>query len=73
MSPEHQLLHVSCLCVLCASVWPWFALQFALQDLKIALASSGNKCTLTVCTVLCGITITRACVSSNHAVPQEGA
>ena len=32
---------VSCLCAVCVSVWSWlvlqFALQFALQDLKIAL------------------------------------
>ena len=38
MSPEHySLLHVSCLCVACISVWSWLALQFVLQDLKIAL------------------------------------
>ena len=44
MSPEHQSLNVSCLCVavcwVCVSVWSWSALQFALQDLKIALANT---------------------------------
>ena len=35
MSPEHQSLNVSRLCVACVSVWSWSALQFALQDLKI--------------------------------------
>ena len=38
MSPEYQSLNVSCLCVAFVSVWSWFALQFMLQDLKIALA-----------------------------------
>ena len=28
---------MSCLCVVCVSTWSWLALQFALQDLKIAL------------------------------------
>ena len=28
------------LCVVCVSVWSWFALQFALQDLKITLANT---------------------------------
>ena len=28
------------LCVACVSVWSWSALQFALQDLKIALANT---------------------------------
>ena len=37
MSPEHQSLNVSCLCVACVSVWSWAALQFALPDLKIAV------------------------------------
>ena len=29
-----------CVCVACVSVWSWSALQFALQDLKIALANT---------------------------------
>ena len=40
MSPKHQSLNVSCLCVACVSVWSWSALQFALQDLKIALTNT---------------------------------
>ena len=35
MSPEHQSLNVSCLCVACVSVWSSSALPLALQDLKI--------------------------------------
>ena len=33
-------LNVSCLCVACLSVWSWSALQFATQDLKMALANT---------------------------------
>ena len=40
VSPEHQSLNVSCLGMACVSVWSWSALQFALQDLKIALANT---------------------------------
>ena len=42
MSTERKSLNMSCvlLCVACVSVWLWFALQFALQDLKIALANT---------------------------------
>ena len=31
-----------CWCVACVSVWSWSVLQFALQDLKIALANTPN-------------------------------
>jgi hypothetical protein len=40
VSPKHQSLSVSCLCVVCANVWSWVALQFVLQDLEIALANT---------------------------------
>ena len=53
MSPEHQLLNVSCVCVACVSVWSWAALQFALLGLKIALANTPSVHPLFVlyCTV----------------------
>ena len=53
MRPEHQSLKVSCLCVACVSVWSRVALQFALQDLKIALANTPSVHPLFVlyCTV----------------------
>ena len=40
MSPKHQSLNVSCLCVECVIVWSWVVLQFVLQDLKVALANT---------------------------------
>ena len=71
MSPEHpSLLHVSCLCVACVSVWSWLALQFALQDLKTALIAMHQvyTCrlygavwyTASVCVCVCAYV--RACV-----------
>jgi hypothetical protein len=50
VSPE---LNVSRMCVACASVWSWVALQSALQCLKIPLANTPNAHPLFVlyCTV----------------------
>ena len=77
MSPEHpSLLHVSCLCVACVSVWSWLALQFALQDLKTALIAMHQVYTyrlygavwytasvcVCVCVRACVRTCVRACV-----------
>ena len=48
MSPEHRSLNASCRCVACVAcvgVWSWSALQFALQDLKIALIAMLQVCT----------------------------
>ena len=57
VSPEHQSLNVSCvlLCVECVSVWSWSELQFALQDLKIAVANTPSVHPLFVlyCIVYC--------------------
>ena len=53
VSPEHQSLNVSCLCVACISVWSWSALQFALQDLNIVTIWPNATCThFLYCTVL---------------------
>ena len=43
VSPEHQSLNSSCLFVAFVNVWSWVALQFAQQDLKIALANTPNE------------------------------
>ena len=60
MSPEHQSLNVSCLCVACVSVWSWSARQFALQDLKIALANTPSVHPLFV--LYCIVHYKRVCV-----------
>ena len=39
------------ICVACVSVWPWSALQFALQDVKIAVANTPSVHPLFVCIV----------------------
>ena len=66
MSPKHRSLHVSRRCVACVSVWSWSALQFALQDLKIALANTPSVHPLFV--LYCIVYYKSVCVCVCHAV-----
>ena len=65
------MLNVSCLCVACVRVWSWFVLQFALQDLKIALATTPSVHPLFVlycmAYVKCVCVCARTCVTAGYS------
>ena len=64
------------LCVACVSVWSWSVLQFALQDLKIAMANIPRVHPLFVlyCIVYyksaCASHTQTVCMSTNPTSPQ---
>ena len=62
------------LCVACVSVWSWSVLQFALQDLKIALANTPSVHPLFVlyCIVYYKSVCAHACVCSDPFNPFTG-